>query len=284
MEELRYGARLSETSVGPCSSGLWQRLTQCSPAAYSCRCTTACSRSMKSLGIDVRMSATKLDAKVVGTRPASRTRPTQRAQSARWAASLHSAMWSNGLWSRILLGSARTLSTSSHSLLLVERPEKVGEGQQQRGGGPRVRVRHDAEQGEPVEDEGGKVETHQRGGRAHHRVDIRTAAVDAEDGGVVDPAPLPREEQHPEEDPKVGEEEHRAEEGVVQRRDRLHAGSLGAGDDEADQQHEERAGDAGTEAEGEEGPLEPIHRDLPNLIRAEPVVELEAGDRRDGGL
>ena len=43
------------------------------PAAYSCRCATACSRSMKSLGIDVRMSATKLDAKVVGTRPASRT-------------------------------------------------------------------------------------------------------------------------------------------------------------------------------------------------------------------
>mmetsp|Transcript_9675 Transcript_9675/g.31678 ORF Transcript_9675/g.31678 Transcript_9675/m.31678 type:complete len:268 (+) Transcript_9675:879-1682(+) len=267
MEELRYGARLSETSVGPCSSGLWQRLTQCSPAWWSCVGSGCVLLPLyyRLQQVDEELGHRRQD---VGDEAGREGRGDEAGEQDPPDAAR-------------AVGTLGGVAPLRH---VVERPEKVGEGQQQRGGGPRVRVRHDAEQGEPVEDEGGKVETHQRGGRAHHRVDIRTAAVDAEDGGVVDPAPLPREEQHPEEDPKVGEEEHRAEEGVVQRRDRLHAGSLGAGDDEADQQHEERAGDAGTEAEGEEGPLEPIHRDLPNLIRAEPVVELEAGDRRDGGL
>ena len=172
MEELRYGARLSETSVGPCSSGLWQRLTQCSPAAYSCRCTTACSRSMKSLGIDVRMSATKLDAKVVGTRPASRTysqlhysqlcysqcrgRGRRAGPARRSARSRHAGRRrSTPPCGRTACGLGLSSGQLGHSRrrlipLLVERPEKVGEGQQQRGGGPRVRVRHDAEQGEPV--------------------------------------------------------------------------------------------------------------------------------------
>ena len=171
MEELRYGARLSETSVGPCSSGLWQRLTQCSPAWWSCvgsGCVllplyyrlqqvdeelghrrqdvgdeagregrgdeageqdlfTAALLTAVLLTVPGTRPASRTYSQLhysqlyysdtVGTRPASRTRPTQRAQSARWAASLHSAMWSNGLWSRIIVGSARTLSTPSHSAL-----------------------------------------------------------------------------------------------------------------------------------------------------------------------
>ena len=151
MEELRYGPRLSEMvrdgpRLGSCS--IWQRLTQCSPAWWSCvgsgcvllplyyrlqqvdeelghrrqdvgdeagregRGDEACEQDLFTAA---PLTAVLLT--VPGTRPASRTRPTQRAQSARWAASLHSAMWSNGLWSRIIVESARTLSTPSHSAL-----------------------------------------------------------------------------------------------------------------------------------------------------------------------